>query len=193
MTKQFQMRRLFQYQPIRNQNGPWRPCLLKYQVELKKFNKWPLIDASCQISVHLAIQFHKRIFLNQPIRDQNSLWRPCQLTAQDEMRKFFRGPVIDASCQISVHLSQQCQRKRYFQYRPIKNKNFPWQPCLLTEQDKMRKLYKGPYIDASYQVLFHLAMHFRREDFFSIPANQKQELLVAAIFADGSGQNERTL
>jgi hypothetical protein len=38
---------------------------------------------------------------------------------------------------------------------PIKNKNCLWWPCLLIDQDKMSNLYKGPSIDASYQVSFH--------------------------------------
>jgi hypothetical protein len=31
-----------------------------------------------------------------------------------------------------------------------------WQPCLLTNQEEMSNLYKGPSIDASYQVSVHL-------------------------------------
>jgi hypothetical protein len=30
-------------------------------------------------------------------------------------------------------------------------------PCLLTDLDKMSNLYRGPSIDASYQVAAHLA------------------------------------
>jgi hypothetical protein len=30
--------------------------------------------------------------------------------------------------------------------------NLMWQPCLLTDQDEMSNLYRGPSIDASYQV-----------------------------------------
>ena len=41
--------------------------------------------------------------------------------------------------------------------RPIRNKNILWWPCLLMDQDKMSNLYRGPSIDASYQVSVHLA------------------------------------
>jgi hypothetical protein len=34
------------------------------------------------------------------------------------------------------------------------------QPCLLTDRDKMSNLYRGPSIDASYQVSVHLAEGF---------------------------------
>jgi hypothetical protein len=45
-------------------------------------------------------------------------------------------------------------------YRQIKNKNCLWWPCLLTDQDQMCNLYRGPSIDASYQVSVHLAKWF---------------------------------
>ena len=35
-------------------------------------------------------------------------------------------------------------------------------PCLLTDRDKMSKVYRGPSIDASYQVSVHLAEVFQR-------------------------------
>ena len=46
--------------------------------------------------------------------------------------------------------------------RPIRNKNCLWRPCLLMDRNKMSKLYKGPSIDASYQVSVHLAEGFQR-------------------------------
>jgi hypothetical protein len=36
----------------------------------------------------------------------------------------------------------------------------PVQPCLLTDRDKMSNLYRGPSIDASYQVSVHLVEGF---------------------------------
>jgi hypothetical protein len=45
---------------------------------------------------------------------------------------------------------------------PIKNKNGLWWPCLFTDRDKICNLYKGPSIDASYQVSVHLAEGFQR-------------------------------
>ena len=37
-----------------------------------------------------------------------------------------------------------------------------WRPCLLMDRDKMSNFYKGPSIDASYQVSVHLAEEFQR-------------------------------
>jgi hypothetical protein len=49
----------------------------------------------------------------------------------------------------------------------------------------MSKLYRGPSIDASYQVSVHLAKQFRGEEFLK-SANQKQESPVVAMFVNGS-------
>jgi hypothetical protein len=49
-----------------------------------------------------------------------------------------------------------------FRNRPIRNKNCLWWPCLLMDRDKRSKFYRGPSIDASYQVLVHLAEGFQR-------------------------------
>ena len=50
-------------------------------------------------------------FLNQPIRNKSSLWRSCLLTDRDEMNNLYRGPSIDASCQVAVHLAEVFQRR----------------------------------------------------------------------------------
>ena len=53
-------------------------------------------------------------FLNQPIRNKNCLWWPCLLTDQNDISNRNRGLSIDASCQVSVHLANQFQRRRIF-------------------------------------------------------------------------------
>jgi hypothetical protein len=119
-------------------------------------------DASYQVVIHLARRFQRRrFFRNQPIRNKNGLWRPCLLTDRDEMSNLYRGPSINASYRVSVHLAKRFQR-RFFLNRPIRNKNCLWRPCLLMDRDKMSILYKGPSIDASYQVSVHLAEGFQR-------------------------------
>ena len=50
---------------------------------------------------------------NQPIRNKSRLWRSCLLTDQDEMNSLYRGPSIDASYQVSVHLTKRFQRRRF--------------------------------------------------------------------------------
>ena len=100
-------------------------------------------------------------FRNQPIKNKNGLCRLCLLTDQNYMSNLYRGPSIDASYQVLIHLARQFQIK-IFRNQPIRNKNGLWRPCLLTDRDKMSNLYKGPSIDASYQVSVHLAEGFQR-------------------------------
>ena len=93
---------------------------------------------------------------------------PCLLTDRDEMCNLYRGPFIYASYQVSIHLAKRFQRRRFFRNQPIRNKNRLWRPCLLTDQDNISTLYRGPAIDASYQVSVHLAQRFQRRRFFKI-------------------------
>ena len=59
--------------------------------------------------------FRGEHFNNQPIRNKNRLWRPGLLIDRDEMIKIYRGPSIDASYQVSVHLAKQFQRRRFLE------------------------------------------------------------------------------
>jgi len=58
------------------------------------------------------------------------------------------------------------------------------------ESGEMGNLDREPSIDASYKASVHLAKRFQRKRFFYKSTNQKQELPVAAIFVNGSGQIE---
>ena len=57
---------------------------------------------------------------------------------------------------------QVVSEEKIFKNRPIRSKNCLWRPCLLMDRDKMSKLYRGPYIDASYQISVYLAKGFQR-------------------------------
>ena len=72
------------------------------------------------------------------------------------MSNLDRGPPIDDTYKVSVHLATLFQRRRFFRNQP-RNKNCLWRPCLLTDRDEVSDLYRGPSIDASYQVSVHLA------------------------------------
>jgi hypothetical protein len=74
----------------------------------------------------LAKQFQRRRFLgvsdqavteeknfkNQPIRNKSCLWRPCLLIDRDKISSLYRGPSIDASYQVSVHMAEGFQKRR---------------------------------------------------------------------------------
>ena len=50
------------------------------------------------------------MFLSRPIRNKNCLWRPCLLMDRDKLSILYKGPSIDASYRVSVHLGFQRRR-----------------------------------------------------------------------------------
>jgi hypothetical protein len=63
-------------------------------------------------------------------------------------------------------LAKRFQRKSFFRNQPIRNKNWLWQPCLLTDRKEMSNYYRGPFIDASYQVSVHFDQSVSEEKIF---------------------------
>jgi uncharacterized protein YlaI len=82
------------------------------------------------------------------------------------MRNPYRGPSIDASYQVSVHLAKRFSEEKIFRNRPIRNKNCLWWPCLLTDRDELSNRNRELSIDASYQVSVHLDKRFSEEKIF---------------------------
>jgi hypothetical protein len=67
---------------------------------------------------------------------------------------------------------QTVSEEKNFLNQPIRNKNRLWWPCLLMDWDGMSNLYRGPSIDASYQVLVHLAKWFQRRRILKISQSE---------------------
>ena len=51
-------------------------------------------------------------FKQWPIRNKNCPRRPYLLVERNEMEKLYRGPYIDAYCQVWFHLAKLFQRRR---------------------------------------------------------------------------------
>jgi hypothetical protein len=66
---------------------------------------------------------------------------------------------------------------------------------LLTDLDEISSLYRGPSIDASYQVLVQLAKQFQGRKFLEIHQSERRIACeaVMAMFVNGSGRNEHPL
>ena len=81
LAKWFQRRRFFTNQPFRNKNCLWRPCLLTERDEMSNLYRGHAIDASYQVSVHLAKRFQRKRFLKigQSETRIAYIWWPCLL------------------------------------------------------------------------------------------------------------------
>jgi hypothetical protein len=67
---------------------------------------------------------------------------------------------------------QTVSEEKNFKNQPIRNKNRLWRSCLLTDRYEMSNLYRGPSIDAFYQVSVHLAKRFQRRRVFLISQSE---------------------
>ena len=82
---------------------------------MSNLHRGPPIDASYQVSVHLAKWFQKRRFLeiNQP---ETRIAYGSHVCKQIGMKlAIFIGPSIDASYQVSVQLAKQFQGRRFLE------------------------------------------------------------------------------
>jgi hypothetical protein len=84
------------------------------------------------------------------------------LTDQDEISNLYRGPSIDASYQVSVHLAKQSQRRRFLKLGQSETR-IACGGHVFNGSGQNGNLYKGSSIDASYQVSVHLAEGFQRK------------------------------
>ena len=109
------------------------------QTEMSNLYRGPSIDASYQVSYHLAKRFQRKSsFRNQPIRNKNSLWRPCLLTDRAEMSNLNRGPSTDSTYQVSVHLAQRFQRRRLLKIGQSETRPLTFQVCYRHFNKKLR-------------------------------------------------------
>ena len=57
--------------------------------------------------------FRGEDFLEINQSEKRIAWWPCLLTDRDEMINLYRGHVINASYQVSVHLAKRFQRRKF--------------------------------------------------------------------------------
>ena len=129
--------------------------------EMNSLYRGLAIDASYQASVHLANRFQRRRLkqIGQSERIIAYCGHVCYwigtkwaILIEDMPR------MVPTKCRF---IWQSSFRGEYFfRNQPIRNKNCLWRPCLLTDRHEMSNLYRGPAIDASYQVSMHLAKPF---------------------------------
>jgi hypothetical protein len=159
---------------------------------MSKLYRESSIDASYQVSVHLAKWFQRRrFFRNQPIRNKNCLWWPCLLTERDEMRHHNRRPFHRCFLPSFGSFGQTVSEEKNLKNQPIKYKNRLWWPCLLTDRDGMSNLYRRPSIDVcrgpsnehscSLALIIFVVSEKKAFEYFPIGSNVNLCPAVAAI------------
>ena len=111
--------------------------MLTDQDEISNLYGGPSIDASYQVSIHLAKRFQRRRFLEI---DQSEIRSACLLIDRNEMSNLYRGLSIDASYQVSVHLAKRFQKRRIFKISQSETSV----AFSLMDRDEMSNLYRGP-------------------------------------------------
>ena len=79
--------------------------------KMSKLYREPSIDASYQVSVHLAKRFQKNL-KKSANQKQESPVVAMFANDRDGLSNLYRGPSIDAFYQVSVHLAERFQRRR---------------------------------------------------------------------------------
>jgi N-acetylglutamate synthase-like GNAT family acetyltransferase len=90
----------------------------------------------------------------------------------DRMSNLYRGPSIDALYQVSVHLAMWFQRRRFLEIDQSETRIACGGHVFKWNWNEMRTIYRGPSIDASYQVSVYLAMWFQRKRFLEIDQSE---------------------
>ena len=89
--------------------------------EMSNLHRGHSIDASYQVSVHLAKRFQRR-----RIKLEVQWAEPVSVTFHSALRKLNTEHSIGASHLISVHFGKAVSEEKIFRNRPIRNKNCLW-------------------------------------------------------------------
>ena len=111
---------------------------------------------------------------------------------RDEMSNRYIGPPIDAFYNVTVHLAQQFQRRRFKKIGQSETRiACGGHGCLRIRTTKSIATEEFPQIFPS-KFRYIWSNSFRREEFLK-SANKKQQSPVAAMFVNGLGRNEQSL
>jgi hypothetical protein len=68
----------------------------------------------------------------------------------------------------------------------LQKQELPVGRCLLMDRDKLRIIYRGPSIDATYQISVHFGKRFQSRTFLEINPGQMNQNLVVSILRRSS-------
>ena len=109
----------------------------KQELPVVNLHRGHSIDASCQVSVNLTMQFQRRFLKIGQSETRIACGGPRLLTDRDEMSNLHRGHSIDASRQVSLNLTKQFQRRRFKKIGQSETRIACGGPCLVMEHNKM--------------------------------------------------------
>ena len=108
------------------------------------------------------------------------------------MSNLFRGPSIDASYQVSVHLSQRFQRRR-LKKSSNQKQELPVAVMFVNESGQKEQSLQRTFHRCFLPSFSSFDQAISEEHIFQKSTNQKQELPVVAIFVNGSELNQQSL
>ena len=146
--------------PIRNKNCLWWPCLLMDRDKISNLYRWPSIDAIYHILVHLGKRFQRRrCFRNQPIKNKMACGNHVCTQIGTKWAIFIEDIPWMLPTKFWFIKPGGFRGEDFLQ---INQSETRMTATLVTDWDEMSNLYRGPSIDASYQVSVHLAKRFQR-------------------------------
>ena len=153
-------------------------------------HRGPSIDSSFQGSFYLTKLCQSRRFLEiDQSEKKNCLWRSCLLTDWDKISNIYKRTFHRCFQPSFGSFGLAISSEKIFRNRPIRKKNRLWWPCLLMDWNIFIEVLPQ-ILPTKFRCIWPCC--FRGED-FQKQTNQKQELPVAAMFANGLERNEHSV
>ena len=112
-------------------------------------------------------------------------------TNQNKRSNLYREPYIDKMLSTKFQFIWESGfGEDFLRNQPIRNKNCLWWPCLLMDRNEMSSIYRGPFIDTSYQVSVQLPKQFQGRIFFrNQPIRNKNGLWWSCLLTNRDEKN----